>query len=148
MVIHLLNTHLTIRIAFSLTLNTISFEYSTLEWFVTSTCIAITVGLLPSFIQLFVINLLLITGVAHSHLHIFFHFLYQLFICHVKTSIFIYLQRLSYIIILYRRFDFFATFFICYIIYCRLFIILSWGKGGIKYKIVDYFEQGKRVGLL
>ena len=55
MVIHLLNTHLTIsNIAFSLMLNTIPFEYSTLEWFENSTCIAFSVDLLPSFIQLFV----------------------------------------------------------------------------------------------
>jgi len=52
MVVHLHNTHLTTYVAFSLTLNTISFEYSTLEWFAISTYIAIAIGLLSSFIQL------------------------------------------------------------------------------------------------
>ena len=52
MVVHLHNTHLTTFVAFSLTLNTISFEYSTLEWFAISTCIAIAVDLLPSSMQL------------------------------------------------------------------------------------------------
>ena len=33
-------------------LNTISFEYSTLEWFENSTCMTFSVDLLPSFIQL------------------------------------------------------------------------------------------------
>lgn len=52
MVVHLHNTYLTTFVAFSLTLNTISFEYSTLEWFAISTCIAIAVDLLPSSMQL------------------------------------------------------------------------------------------------
>ena len=52
MVVHPHNTHLTTSIAFSLTLSTISFEYSTLEWFAISTCIAIAVDLLPSPMQL------------------------------------------------------------------------------------------------
>ena len=52
LIVHLHNTYLTTFVAFSLTLNTISFEYSTLEWFENSTCMTFSVDLLPSFMQL------------------------------------------------------------------------------------------------
>ena len=76
MFIHLLHTHLTVISAFSLTLNTIAFDYSTLGWFGTSTCIAVPAGPPPSSVQhscLQVATLLGLAFVAHNHLRTELH---------------------------------------------------------------------------
>ena len=73
MSIHLLYTHLTVISAFSLTLNTIAFDYSTLGWFGTSTCIAVPAGPPPSSVQHSCLQVATLPGrafVAHCHLHI------------------------------------------------------------------------------
>lgn len=72
MFIHLLYTYLTVRTAFSLTLNTMAFVHSTSGWFGTSTCMTVPAGPPPSSVQHSCLQAATLLGrafVAHNHLH-------------------------------------------------------------------------------